>query len=96
MCSAALPTRGVARKVDLNLNFSPSSAQLTPQSKRVLDRFAEAVNGDEALALCCFRIEGHTDQDGSAEQNKCLSNRRAEAVKSYLVTQYVTVRARSS
>jgi OmpA-OmpF porin, OOP family len=35
-----------------------------------------------------FILEGHTDERGSAEHNKALALRRAEAVKKYLVENY--------
>jgi outer membrane protein OmpA-like peptidoglycan-associated protein len=33
-----------------------------------------------------YRIEGHTDANGSIAYNKILSQRRAEAVRNYLIT----------
>ena len=40
------------------------------------------------LAPFRFRIEGHTDTVGPAEENRLLSERRANAVRDYLVERF--------
>ncbi len=88
-----LQTRDVARKIDVKINFAVNSAEITPDSKKVLDRFADAVREDkEKLSVCCFRVEGHTDQDGSEEYNLKLSQRRADAVRAYLAQKQIEVK----
>ena len=37
-----------------------------------------------------FEIDGHTDSDGSDEYNQVLSEKRANSVKNFLVSQGVT------
>lgn len=73
--------------VNLTVNFPTGSADLTPAARASLDNLGKALASSE-LANFRFRIEGHTDNVGSREENKALSQRRAEAVVSYLASQY--------
>jgi OOP family OmpA-OmpF porin len=65
--------------------FAFMLASLTPAAKARLDRDVVA-----KLASCAsveaVVIEGHTDRMGSHRYNQKLSERRAESVKSYLVS----------
>lgn len=70
--------------VSLMVTFATGSAALTPQAEAVLTSLARALNAPE-LARSRFRIEGHTDTVGSAALNQALSERRAEAVRDYLI-----------
>jgi outer membrane protein OmpA-like peptidoglycan-associated protein len=65
-------------------SFWLGSAELPDSLMRHLDVYAEAMRGRGAAAGR-VRIEAHTDASGSAEANRLLSQRRADAVKSYLV-----------
>jgi len=73
--------------VNLTVNFPSGSADLTPAARASLDALGKALASSE-LANFRFRIEGHTDNVGSADENKALSQQRAEAVVSYLTGQY--------
>ena len=58
---------------------------------REMEKIAEAFRkflGDD-LRTATFIIEGHTDARGRAEFNKTLSQRRAEAVRTALVSRGV-------
>ena len=70
--------------VDLQVQFEYNSAQLTPQAVGQLEALAQALS-DPSVASNRFRVEGHTDSDGSAAYNQALSERRAQAVKTFLV-----------
>jgi len=42
-----------------------------------------------------FTVEGHTDSNGADDYNQALSQRRANAVKDYLVSKGVTASVRA-
>jgi OOP family OmpA-OmpF porin len=62
--------------------FDTGSATIQPESTPTLKEIARALNQNADLRL---RIEGHTDNTGSAEANQQLSERRAAAVRDHLV-----------
>ncbi len=66
------------------ITFEFNSAVLTPDAKQQLDSLAKALTTD-VLKDDRFRIEGHTDAVGSESYNLHLSERRAAAVKRYLM-----------
>ncbi|MGF1651017.1 MAG: OmpA family protein [Hyphomicrobiaceae bacterium] len=64
------------------INFELASAELSRASFALLDRLAEAASACGDLLIS---IEGHTDAQGTEEDNLVLSQRRAQAVVDYLV-----------
>jgi outer membrane protein OmpA-like peptidoglycan-associated protein len=68
-----------------NITFNFNSAELTHGAQAMLDRIAVALGKPSNRALD-YRIEGHTDAKGSIAYNQILSQRRAESVRSYLIT----------
>ena len=64
--------------------FRLGSAELPDLLKQQLDRFAEVLRGKKGSGKV-LRIEGHADASGSDDANLALSQRRAEAVRDYLV-----------
>jgi OmpA-OmpF porin, OOP family len=64
------------------VTFRFNDAHLTPEAARVLDRVAKAYRGQPSLQT---EIAGHTDSVGNAAANLALSQRRAEAVRDYLI-----------
>ena len=60
---------------------------LRPEATRILDEAVNAMRQDNTLRLT---IEGHTCNIGTAEYNLALGNRRANAVRDYLVSRGVS------
>jgi outer membrane protein OmpA-like peptidoglycan-associated protein len=73
--------------LDLNVVFRSGSADLSPSSESMLAKLGKALD-NPSLASYRFRIEGHTDTVGTPEQNKALSQARAEKVASFLESRY--------
>ena len=81
---ATAPTKPAAPgKANLLITFPTGSAELTPETLRVLQTLGKALQSDR-LAGFVFRIEGHADPRGTAESNIKLSEERAQAVAAYL------------
>jgi OOP family OmpA-OmpF porin len=68
------------------VNFETNSANLTADSKPVLDKVADGLKEHHRLTI---EVQGHTDSTGSAAYNLKLSDRRANSVVDYLVSQGV-------
>jgi OmpA-OmpF porin, OOP family len=68
-----------------DITFDFGSAELTSQAQVMLDRIAVALHAP-SIGTLAYRIEGHTDAKGSIAYNQGLSERRAGAVRDYLVT----------
>ncbi len=73
--------------VDLEVLFEFDSAQMTAAAIEVLTPLGRALS-DERLADGQFLIAGHTDGKGKASYNLELSQRRAEAVREFLMTNF--------
>jgi OOP family OmpA-OmpF porin len=91
--SGPVPPVAEAPSISLNVLFAVNSAELTPQARRLLDELGRALTSAD-LSPYRFRIEGHTDTTGSPEYNLLLSERRAQAVRDYLVQNFGISRAR--
>ncbi|MCB9557831.1 MAG: OmpA family protein [Deltaproteobacteria bacterium] len=65
------------------IGFALGKTALTDASKKVLDTVAELINKTPSIKL--IRVEGHTDNRGSAAKNLKLSQQRASAVRRYLI-----------
>jgi outer membrane protein OmpA-like peptidoglycan-associated protein len=73
--------------IDLHLPFDYDSDKLTFDAITTLRQLGGALS-DPKLAGYRFKIAGYTDAKGTADYNQKLSERRAEAVRDYLVAQY--------
>lgn len=82
--SANTVAKKVAKQVGLMINFRHDSTDIVPESLPYLDRVAGMMKMDR-IASKGLIIEGHTDATGSEAYNQRLSERRAEAIKRYLV-----------
>lgn len=65
--------------------FETDSDRIQPESRPVLDEIGVLLREHPDLRLS---IEGHTDSQGSEEYNRELSQRRAEAVRRWLLAEY--------
>ena len=63
------------------VQFTTGTDEMVGSSMTILDNVAATLNEYESLSV---RVEGHTDNEGSAELNQSLSQERAEAVMAYL------------
>lgn len=63
------------------LHFDQSQSRLLPAARKVLDKLAADLVEHSTLRL---EVQGHTDNQGSAELNRQLSQQRAEVVCLYL------------
>jgi outer membrane protein OmpA-like peptidoglycan-associated protein len=71
-------------KIDLEINFDFNSADVRSKAQPQVNELGKALSSPQ-LAGSVFVLAGHTDAKGSDEYNQKLSERRAEAVKAYLV-----------
>jgi outer membrane protein OmpA-like peptidoglycan-associated protein len=72
---------------NLRIDFAFGSAALSDGATSTLDNLGRAVT-DPSLKAATFEIAGHTDAVGTEAANKALSERRAAAVKDYIVGKY--------
>ena len=85
--ASALPAPApVPTTLSLPVPFAFNSANLLPQARLHLDAVAEGIKllPTERAVI----IEGHTDSHGPDAYNMVLSQRRAAAVRDYLVSQH--------
>ena len=85
-CAASAPRRYVLA-ADA---FALDSAELPPELKRPLGAVADSLREQGAHAV---RIEVHTDASGPSEARRNLTQRRAEAIKAYLIERGVDATA---
>ena len=69
------------------MHFDFDRYTLRPEATRVLDEAVTALQQDATLRV---QIEGHTCNIGTAEYNLALGDRRANAVRDYLISRGVT------
>jgi peptidoglycan-associated lipoprotein len=72
-----------AVRFDAPIYFGFDEDEVSPQYMEFLNRFAQVVNQYYPTSL--VTVEGFTDPVGTVEYNKALGQRRANAVKQYLV-----------
>ncbi len=65
-----------------HVKFVTNTAKLIDESKPVLDEVVEVISTIPDLKI---EIDGYTDSDGNDRDNLILSQKRADAVKAYLV-----------
>lgn len=69
------------------VQFKSGSAELLPESEKLLDEVASAMK--EHPEILRIRVEGHTDSRANSHYNRKLSRARARSVRKYLIGQGV-------
>ncbi|HYR33631.1 MAG TPA: OmpA family protein [Burkholderiales bacterium] len=86
VASAPLPRRTVSLTLGADASFDTGKADLKPEGRAKLDGVAAKLK-EPGVQMDSMTVTGHTDSVGSPASNQRLSERRAEAVKGYLVAQ---------
>lgn len=76
-------TRGRVITLSGSVLFASNQATLLPAAQGRLNQVAEALMATKDRRLT---VEGHTDSQGTADYNLELSQRRADAVRTYLIS----------
>lgn len=69
-------------RVELTILFANDQHRLSPQGTESLRRFVQSLPTNRPFRL---KVTGHTDNNHTADYNTALSQRRAEAVRDWLV-----------
>lgn len=77
---------------DSGILFDVDKYDVRPEDKEVLKNLATVL---KEMNVKNFEIDGYTDSDGSDEYNQVLSEKRANSVKNFLVSQGVTAEIRT-
>jgi len=72
-----------------NIHFEIGETELSPESHEVLDKVGRILMRRSMLKV---EVAGHTDNVGSRASNQELSERRARAVRRYLISRYPKIR----
>lgn len=82
------PAKATSENVTLAADtlFAPGTAKLTRQGKARLDELAATLQGRRVERVA---VVAHTDRAGAKQANQRLSQKRAAAVKAYLVAKKV-------
>ena len=84
--TAVTDTGAVEAPLSSVVYFDFDQYSLTAESRAVLLAHADKLKG----ASVAVRLEGHADERGSREYNMALGEKRANAVRDFLVTQGVS------
>ena len=78
------PVRGMVITLSGGVLFESAKWLLLPSAQTKLNEVAEALTKQDKDSTIV--VEGHTDSQGAAQMNQDLSQKRAEAVRTYLVS----------
>ncbi len=92
--TAATVTETMMQKITIAaaMLFGFDSAELSEDARAVIDERIQTLRG-QARLTSAMRIEGYTDNVGPEAYNLALSQRRAQAVADYIVSQSYNVTA---
>jgi outer membrane protein OmpA-like peptidoglycan-associated protein len=80
--------RGMVITLSGSVLFASNKSELLPSAQKKLGDVADALNKQDPQSKMI--VEGHADSQGAAEYNQELSQRRAEAVRTYLVSRGIS------
>ncbi len=86
---ASAQDRAIINK-QIQIHFTPGSDEIMPGSYFVLDALGETMT---SFGNTYLRVEGNTDSTGSPTGNMTLSERRALAVKNYVLKNFPNIQA---
>jgi outer membrane protein OmpA-like peptidoglycan-associated protein len=75
--------RGLVITLSGSVLFASNKSELLPAAQNRLNQVADALMETKERKLT---VEGHTDSQGSLSHNQTLSQQRADAVRSYLIS----------
>ncbi|MGC4087710.1 MAG: OmpA family protein [Polyangiaceae bacterium] len=78
--------RGLVITLEGSVLFTTGKSELLPLAQQKLDQVAEALKQSDSPHIV---VEGYTDSRGADDANQKLSQQRAEAVRTYLVSRGV-------
>jgi len=84
--AAIAATKTEARGIVVTLpsvSFDPGKTTLKPSAKKTLQKIANQLKASQNVRVS---VEGHTDNVGKAEKNMQISEKRAAAVRDYLIS----------
>lgn len=81
-------TRVALTQEERTVYFAFNRATLSPEAKERLDTLAEVLKSDQSVKEA--KVVGYADRIGSVSYNDRLSQKRAEAVRDYLITRGYT------
>jgi outer membrane protein OmpA-like peptidoglycan-associated protein len=87
------PSANIIDRLTLRVNFDVDQAIIRPADKAVLNKMVAFVKKYPDARI---EIDGYTDNSGTEAHNRRLSERRAEAVKKYLIMEAGADRSRIS
>ena len=82
VCSSLGAQKETGRVTLSDSNFQTGSAILKPEAAKVLQKIQTTLKADPNLGV---RIEGFSDNQGAAAENRKMAQQRAQAVLSWLV-----------
>jgi len=80
-----VPPAGMVKELQM-VHFAFDSYALSPEAKRILDENAKFILAHPELQIL---VEGHCDERGTQEYNLNLGQKRADAVREYLISKGV-------
>jgi OOP family OmpA-OmpF porin len=87
-CPLYIAKEGSVVRVLQQVHFKTGSAQILPDSFPMLQEIVDLLKADQGIKR--MSIEGHTDNKGKPENNKVLSQNRANSVMAWLTSHGVT------